>query len=139
MSLNTLITSYIDSYFIYSTVAEWVKKDDFREISNKIHRYNSIILKFTLSFYTPKLTKTSHYTPYQQKLYDEVKRLKEVEGLGYRRISYLIYEKGYRGIRSNSVLRNNDIYSIYKKGKIREERINREFKNVVSDIVVYEY
>ena len=51
----------------------------------------------------------------------------------------MIYEKGYRGIRSNSVLRNNDIYSIYKKGKIREERINREFKNVVSDIVVYEY
>ena len=82
---------------------------------------------------------TSHYTKYQQKLYDEVKRLKEVEGLGYRRISYLIYEKGFRGIRSNSVLRNNDIYSIFKKGKIREERINREFKNVVSDIVVYEY
>jgi hypothetical protein len=125
--------------FNYSTVAEWVKKDDFQQISTKIHRYNSIILKFTLSFYTSKLTKTSHYTPYQQKLYDEVKRLKEVEGLGYRRISYLIYEKGYRGIRSNSVLRNNDIYSIYKKGKIREERINREFKNVVSDIVVYEY
>ena len=65
--------------------------------------------------------------------------LKEEYDLGYRRISYLIYEKGYRGIRNNQVLRNNDIYSIYKKGKIREERINREFKNVVSDIVVYEY
>ena len=94
--------------FAYSTVAEWVKKEDFQPTAFKVHRYNSIILK-------------------------------EVEGLGYKRISYLIYEKGYRGFRSNSVLRNNDIYTIYQKGKIREERINREFKTVVSGIVVYEY
>ena len=138
MSLNILITRYIAAYFIYSTVAEWVKKDDFQQISTKIHRYNSIILKFTLSFYTSKLTKTSHYTPYQQKLYDEVKRLKEVEGLGYRRISYVLYEKGYRSIRTNSILRYNYIYSIYKKGKIREKRINRYFKTVIKDIIIYE-
>ncbi len=65
--------------------------------------------------------------------------LKEEYDLGYRRISYLIYEIGYRGIRNNQVLRNNDIYSIYKKGKIREERINREFKTVIKDIMIYEY
>ena len=84
------------------------------------------------------MTKTSHYNEYQQKLYDEVKRLKEVEGLGYRRISYVLYEKGYRSVRTNSVLKNNYIYSIYKKGKIRENRIERTFESNISNIMVYE-
>ena len=64
--------------------------------------------------------------------------LKEEYDLGYRRISYLIYEKGYRGIRNNQVLRNNDIYSIYKKGKIREERINRNFDTIIDSVIVFE-
>jgi len=64
--------------------------------------------------------------------------LKEVEGYGYRRISYILYDKGYRSIRTDSILKNNYIYSIYKKGKIREERINREFKPIIKDIIVYE-
>ena len=84
------------------------------------------------------MTKTSHYSEYQQKLYNEVKRLKEVEELGYRRISYILYEKGYRSVRTNSVLRYNYIYSIYKKGKVREKRINRDFKTVIKDIMIYE-
>ena len=64
--------------------------------------------------------------------------MKEVEGYGYRRISYILYDKGYRSIRTDSILKNNYIYSIYKKGKIREERINREFKPIIKDIIVYE-
>jgi len=64
--------------------------------------------------------------------------LKEEYNLGYRRISYLIYEKGYRSVRTNSVLRNNFICSIYKKGKVREERINRDFETKIDDIIVYE-
>ena len=97
-----------------------------------------MIVKFNVLLKSSKLTKTSHYSPYQQKLYDEVKSLKEEYNLGYRRISYLIYDKGYRGIRGNQVLRNNDIYSIYRKGKVREERINRDFESVVKDVRVYE-
>ena len=115
--------------FNYSTVTEWVK----REVS-----YDSIIMTFTICIKTSTLTKTTHYTGYQQKLFDEVKRLKEVEGLGYRRISYVLYDKGYRGIRKNSILRYNYIYSIYQKGKVREKRINRKFKTVVKDIMIYE-
>lgn len=64
--------------------------------------------------------------------------LKEEYNLGYRRISYLIYEKGYRSIRTDSILDNRYIYSIYKKGKIRENRINRDFKTLINDIIVYE-
>ena len=113
----------------YSTVTEWVKK----EVS-----YDSIMMTFTICIKTSTLTKTTHYTGYQQKLFDEIKRLKEVEGYGYKRISYILYDKGYRSIRTNSILRHNYIYSIYKKGKIREDRTNRYFKPIVNDIMVYE-
>jgi hypothetical protein len=64
--------------------------------------------------------------------------LKEIEGYGYRRISYILYEKGFRSIRTDSILKNNYIYSIYKKGKVREQRINRDFKTVIKDIMIYE-
>ena len=95
------------------------------------------MMTFTITIRTSKLTKIVHYNGYQQKLYDEVKRLKEIEGCGYRKISYILYEKGYRSVRTNSILRYNHIYSIYKKGKVREKRINREFKPIVRDIMVY--
>ena len=122
----------------YSTVTDWVKQLVFSNSNKYPKDYDSLICKFTLSFKTSTLTKTSHYTPYQQKLFEEVKRLKEIEGLGYRKISYILYEKGYRSVRTNSILKNNFIYSIYHKGKIREERINRDFKSVVKDIIIYE-
>ena len=95
-------------------------------------------MEFTIFIKTSTLTKTTHYTGYQQKLFNEIKRLKEDEGYGYRRISYMLYEKGYRSLRTDSILRHNYIYSIYKKGKIREKRINRTFKSVVKNIMVYE-
>ena len=116
-------------YQTHSTVTECFKK----EVS-----YDSIMMTFTVFIKTSTLTKTTHYTGYQQKLFDEIKRLKEFEGYGYKRISYILYEKGYRSIRTDSILRHNYIYSIYKKGKIREKRINREFKTVVKNIMVYE-
>ena len=122
----------------YSTVTEWVNDRVSSPSKYSLKKYNSLVCKFTLSFKTSTLTKTSHYTPYQQKLFEEVKRLKEIEGLGYRKISYILYEKGYRSVRTNSILTNNFIYSIYHKGKTREKRINRKFKSVVKDIMIYE-
>tara|TARA_B100001093_G_scaffold66324_1_gene56298 strand:+ start:215 stop:481 length:267 start_codon:yes stop_codon:yes gene_type:complete len=85
-------------------------------------------MEFTIFIKTSTLTKTTHYTGYQQKLFDEIKRLKEVEGYGYKRISYILYEKGYRSTRTDS---------IYKKVKVREKRTNREFKPIVKDIMIY--
>ena len=124
--------------FNYSTETEWVKDRVSSPSKYSLKKYNSLVCKFTLSFKTSTLTKTSHYTPYQQKLFEEIKRLKEIEGLGYRKISYILYDKGYRSVKTNSILTNNFIYSIYKKGKIREKRINRYFKTVVKDIMIYE-
>ena len=122
----------------YSTVTEWINYRVNSTCTTYTNKYNSLICKFTLSFKSSTLTKTSHYSGYQEKLYDEVKRLKDDLGLGYRRISYVLYDKGYRGIRKNSILRYNYIYSIYYKGKVREKRINRDFKTVIKDIIIYE-
>ena len=119
-------------------MTEWSKKWVFSSLNQHTKKYNSLVCKFTISFKSSTLTKTSHYSGYQDKLYNEVKGLKDDLGLGYRRISYVLYKKGYRGIRNNSILRYNYIYSIYHKGKIREKRIKRKFKTVVKDIVIYE-
>ena len=125
-------------FFDYSTVVDcgYMWENDNKNSYNS--KYNSLIIKFIIQFDTSKLNRRNHYNEYQKKLFDEVKYLKDEVGLGYRRISYLLYEKGYRGIRNNQILKNNDIYSIYKKGKIREERINRDFKTVIKDIMIYE-
>ena len=101
------------------------------------NKYNSLILDFTISIKTSKLTKTSLYTDYQQRLFDEIKRLKEAQGYGYRRISYMLYEKCYRSIRTDSILKNNYTYSIYHKGKVRKKIINRKFNTVIKDVIIY--
>ena len=97
---------------------------------------NVILIKFsfTLNIITSKLTKTSHYTKRQQKLYDKIKELKEVERFSYRKISEKLEKLRWRSVRSKKILKSNYIFSIYKKGKIREERINREFKDRISDM-----
>ena len=56
-------------------------------------------------------------------MYRLIKFLKEERGIGYRRISHILTERGYRSVRTNSILKNNFIHSIYKNGKIRERRI----------------
>ena len=43
-------------------------------------------------------------------------------------------ERGYRSVRTNSILKQNFIFSIYKKGKIREHRIERKIKSTIEDV-----
>ena len=92
------------------------------------------MFSFTLHITSSQLTKTSHYNKRQQKLYDKIKELKEVEKLSYRKISEKLKKLRYRSVRSGKILKPNYIFSIYKKGKIRENRINREFKDRISDM-----
>ena len=94
----------------------------------------SIIFSFDLIIRTLKLTKTSHYNTYEYKLFLLIKFLKEERGIVYRRISHILTKKGYRCVRTNSILKNNYIYSIYKKGKIRENRIERSFDSKIENI-----
>ena len=91
-------------------------------------------MKFDVSLKSSKLTKTYHYTSQQQQLYDVIKELYEVKGYGYRRISHYLINNGFRTVRSNKPILQNYVYSIYKKGKIREERINRNFNCFIHNI-----
>ena len=94
-------------------------------------------MSFNLIVRSSNLTKSSHYNTYQHKLYRLIKFLKEERGIGYRRISHILTEKGYRSVRTNNILKNNYIHSIYYKGKIRESRISRKFDSVISDVEMF--
>ena len=60
---------------------------------------------------------------------------KVVTPTGYRKISQIFNEEGLKTPR-RSTLQNNHIHSIYKKGKIREERINRKDIVEVGDVFI---
>ena len=64
------------------------------------------------------------YSEHQQYLYDTIKELHE-KGLWYRKISNWFNEQDIKTPRG-SEFQGNYVYSIYKKGKIREERLNTE-------------
>ena len=118
----------------YSTVVNCFSITDLGSKNSNKKVVESIDFSFDLIVRTSKLTKTSHYNTYQQKLYRLVKFLKEERGIGYRRISHILTEKGYRSVRTNSILKNSYIYTIYSKGKIRENRINRSFDSKIENI-----
>jgi len=82
-----------------------------------------IIISFTLSIKKGDLINVNNYNNYQQKLYDLIKKYKEVDKISYNRIRDILFEKGYRSVRTNKVLKSNYIWSIYKKGMIREKRM----------------
>ena len=56
-------------------------------------------------------------------------------GYGYRRISQILCEKGFTTVRSNKPILNNYVHSIYKRGKTREERINRGYESTIQDMM----
>ena len=108
--------------------------------SNKISYKNSkllsdkdIILSFKLNIISSKLTKTTHYTSYQQKLYRLVKFLKEERNISFKGISLILDQKNYKTIRTNKIIKPNNLDSTYRKGKVRENRINRDFESQIED------
>ena len=114
----------------YSTVTDSFHNEvvDPKNIKNL-----SLKISFTLSLKNCNLN-ISHYTTYQKKLFRLVKFLKEKRGLGYKRISHIMTEKGYRSVRTKSILKPNFIFSIYKKGQIREDRLERKVKSTIENI-----
>ena len=119
---------------IYSTVTDCFRFDVLSDNNfGKDIDYN-LDLSFKLIIRSSKLTKLYHYNTYQTKLYRMVKFLKEQKGLGYRRISHILFTKGYRTVRSKKPIMNNYVYSIYSKGKIRENRIERSFESTLTDL-----
>ena len=120
----------------HSTVIGYFTTNTSSPESSSKENVDEILVSFNLVVKSSNLTKSSHYNTYQYKLYRLIKFLKEERGIGYRRISHILTEKGYRSVRTNSILKNNYVHSIYYKGKIRENRINRKFDSEISDVKI---
>ena len=91
------------------------------------YSYPSIThVTFTISVITTKLWE-SNYSEYQQYLFDRIRGYKEhfLTPIGYRKISQILNGEGLKTPRG-SLFKNNHVHSIYKNGKIREERMKRE-------------
>ena len=82
---------------------------------------------------------TSSYSDYQQFLFDKIKGLKDdfLTPICYRKISKLLNGEGLKTPRGN-VFKNNHVHSIYKKGLIRKERMNRKDIVEVSQPIIEE-
>jgi hypothetical protein len=61
---------------------------------------------------------------------------KVVTPIGYRKISKIFNDEGLKTPR-NTDFSNSKVHSMYKKGKIREERVNREYIVQVSQPEIY--
>jgi hypothetical protein len=92
------------------------------------------VVKFSLSIITTTLW-DSNYTDYQQYLFNRICEYKEnfLTPIGYRKISKIFNDEGLKTPR-NTEFTNSKVHSMYKKGKIREERINRKDIVEVSDL-----
>ena len=77
------------------------------------------------------------YSEHQQYLYDTIKEFHQ-KGLGYRKISNWFNERNIKTPRG-SVFQGNYIYSILKKGRIREERLNMESKWEIEEVKLMFY
>ena len=98
----------------------------------------NIIVRFSFSITTTKLWE-SNYSEYQQYLYKRICEYKHhfLTPIGYRKISKIFNDEGLKTPRG-STFKNNPIHSIYKKGLIREERMNRKDIVEVSQPIIEE-
>ena len=95
-----------------------------------------MFVKFSVSITTTKLWE-SNYSEYQQYLFDRICSYKSdfVTPIDFVKISQIFNKEGLKTPRGN-VFRNNHVHSIYKKGLIRVERVNRLDIVEVSDLTI---
>ena len=121
----------------YSTVTDCFRSEVLEIKNDMLLDDYKLNLSFTLLLQSSSLSNIHHYNYDQKKLYRLIKFLKEERGIGYRRISHILYDKGFRTIRSNKPILNNYVYGIYKNGKIREERYGRVFESKIENTFCY--
>ena len=85
-----------------------------------------VVVSFSVSIITTKLW-DSNYSEYQEHLYNRICGYKEksVTPIGYRKISKILNEEGLLSPMGKPFT-NVIVFGLYNKGKIREERVNRE-------------
>lgn len=97
-------------------------------------RTDSFLVRFQLVLKTQGLMIGS-YSAYQTELSDLVIHLRDSKGLTYGSIAGLLIKDGYRSPRGFD-LGPESVFSIYKKRKIREKRLNGEVVKEILRITV---
>ena len=105
-------------WIVRETLLRALRSNSVVRLNEKQYLYLRIITKSQLL-----CSDYSHYNSYQEFLYNLCTSLKK-KGLGYRKISYYLNQNGYKSVRGKEI-KNNSVYSILKKGKMRIERINQ--------------
>jgi hypothetical protein len=75
------------------------------------------------------------YSPYQTELSEKVIDLRDSEGLTYKAIAEFLITEGYRSPRGFD-LGPESVFSIYKKRKRRDARLNAKPDVVLSEIQI---
>ena len=88
-------------------------------------------IEFTVTVSSSNLN-NYFYSEHQQYLYNTIKQL-HGKGLGYQKISNWFNERDIKTPRG-SEFKGNYVFSILKKGRIREERINQESKWEIKNV-----
>ncbi len=107
----------------HSTVTKSLSREDYSR--------RKVNLLFDVNI-TDKNLNNYFYSEHQQYLYDTSKKLYG-KGLGYRKISNWFNEHNIKTPRG-SEFKGNYVFSIFKKGKIREERLNRESEWKIGEV-----
>ena len=115
--------TYSNSYSTVKDLSERVKLDSPKQI-----------LEFTITVSSSNLN-NYFYSEHQQYLYDTIKEL-HGKGLGYRKISNWFNERDIKTPRG-SEFKGNYVFSILKKGRIREERLNRESEWKIREVKLF--
>ena len=93
-------------------------------------------VEFSISITTTHLWE-SNYSEYQQYLFERIRDYLDgiLTPIGYRKISKILNDEGLLTPRGTPFT-NTKVFSIYKKGKIRLERMNRPDIVEVSDVII---
>jgi hypothetical protein len=75
------------------------------------------------------------YSAYQTELSDLIIQLRDSEKLTYGSIAVLLIKKGYRSPRGFD-LGPESVFSIYKKRKIRDKRLNQDSEKELLEITI---
>ncbi len=73
------------------------------------------------------------YSDYQKELSDSIIQMRDQEKMTFKRISETLTQKGYRSPRGFD-LSAESVFSIYKKRKIRDDRLNAQPKQVIANL-----
>ena len=84
-------------------------------------------LEFSITLSSNDLVPELQYSKKQEILYNLIVYLQEVEGLGYRKISYKLNEWGIKTVRGKKWF-NSSVHSVLKRRNQRDSRIENQRK-----------